>query len=132
MQTLEQVIIQTESITFWKGIENNPHTVVPTLSTSDTNLRHLLNKQKLTSLNQTDSCRSVCKRQDTCDQIDLLLLDAFSKENNASPEKESPKSRSELFFASLVEVFDCLSRKWNQMACTEIIPVLMKQEIADD
>ena len=93
------------------------------MSTSDTNLRHSLNKQ---------SCRSVSKHQDTCDQIDLLLVDAFSKENNASPKKESPKSRSELFFVSLVEVFDHLSRKWNQMACTEIIPVLMKQEIADD
>ena len=39
---------------------------------------------------------SVSKRQDTRDQIDLLVVNALSKENEASP-----KNRNELLCASI-------------------------------
>ena len=44
---------------------------------------------------------SASKRQDTRDQIDLLVVNALSKENEASPKKESPKNRNELLCASI-------------------------------
>ena len=58
---------------------------------------HLSNKQKLTRLNKIESSGSVSKRQDTRDQIDLLLVNTLSKENEASAKNESLKSENELF-----------------------------------
>ena len=49
-----------------------------------------------------------------------------------SPKKESPKSGNELFCANLVEVFDRLTRKRNQMTRIKIMQVLMKHEFAND
>ena len=98
------------------------HTPVPsTSSTPDTNLGHLSNKPKLTRLNQIDSRENVSKHPVTLDKTDLLLVNVLSKENEASAKKEFPKSGNELFCASLVEVFACLTRKRNQMARIEII-----------
>ena len=85
------------------GISLPLHTPVPsTSSTPDTNLGHSSNERKLTRLNQFYSSASLSKRQDTRDQIDLLLVNALSKENEASPKKESPKSGNELFCAIFV------------------------------
>ena len=67
-------------------ISSPPHTPVPsTSSTLDTNLGHSSNKRKLTHLNQIDSTGNVSTRQDTRDQIDLLLVNALSNENEVSP-----------------------------------------------
>ena len=96
-------------------ISSPPHTSVSsTLSSPDTNFGYSSNKRKLTRLSQIDSSGSVSKRQDTRDRIDLLLVNALSNENEASPKQESPKSGNELFCASLVEAFDLLNRKTNQ------------------
>ena len=84
-------------------ISSPPCTAVSsTSSTLDTSLRHSSNKRKLTCLNQIDSSGNVSKRQDTRDQIYLLLLNALSKENQASLKKEFPNSGKELFCTSLV------------------------------
>ena len=93
---------------------------------------HSSNKQKLTRLNQINISRSVPKRQDSRDQTYLLLVNAFSKENEASPKKEFPKKGNEMFSASLVEVFDRLSRKRNLMVRIVIMQVLMKYKFASD
>ena len=117
----------------WTTYTSPPHTAVPsTSSIPDTNLGHLSNKRKLTRLNQIDSSGSVSKRQDTRDQIDFVLVNALSKENEESPKKECPKSGNDLFCVSLVEVFDRLTKKRNQMAHIKIMQVHMKQEFADD
>ena len=58
---------------------------------------HLSNKKKLTHLNKIESSGSASKRQDTRDQIDLLLVNTLSKENEASAKNESLKSENELF-----------------------------------
>ena len=85
-------------------ISSPPHTAVPSTSaTPDINLGHSSNKRKLTRLNQISSSGNVSKRQDTRDQIDLLLLNALSKEHQASPKKESPKIGNELFVGLLLK-----------------------------
>ena len=90
-------------------ISSLPHTPVPTASSfPDTNLGHLLNKRKLTRLNQIDSGGNVSKRQDTRDQIDLLLVKALYKEKEVSPKKGN-----RLLCACPIEIFDCLIRKGN-------------------
>ena len=61
----------------------------------------------------------------------MLLVNAFSKENEASPKKESRKSGKELICTSLGEVFDRLTTKKNQMARVEIMQVLVKHEFAN-
>ena len=129
--TISNANIVNNSGSALDDISSPLHTPVPsTWSTADTNLRDSSNKRKLKRLNQIDSSGSVSKRQDARDQIDLLLVNALSKGNETSREKESPKN--ELFCASLVEVFDRLTRKRNQMARIEIMQLLMKHEFADD
>ena len=102
-QTTSHVNIVNNSGSGLDDISSPPSTAVSsTSSTLDTSLRHSSNKRKLTRLNQIDISGNVSKRQDTRDQIYLLLLNALSKENQASLEKEFPNSGKELFCTSLV------------------------------
>ena len=71
---------------------------------------------------------SVSKRQDTRDQIDLLVVNALSRKTKHLRKKNLQKIEMSCF----VRVFGCLIRKGNQMARTEIIQILMKHELADD
>ena len=102
-QTTSHVNIVNNSGSGSDDISSPPSTAVSsTSSTPDTSLRQSSNKRKLTPLNQIDSSGNVSKRQDTRDQIYLLLLNALSKENQASLKKEFSNSRKELLCASLV------------------------------
>ena len=84
-QTTSHVNIVNNSGSGSDDISSPPSTAVSsTSSTPDTSLRHSSNKRKLTRPNQIDSSGNVSKRQDTRDQIYLLLLNGLSKENQAS------------------------------------------------
>ena len=61
------------------------------------------------------------KRKSKSEEIDLMLINELSKENN-----KKEKTSNELFCSSLVETFDKLTEKRNRMARVEIMQVLKK------
>ena len=106
-----------------------PTPTSPSLSLQETVTPSL--KRKLVSPDSIASNSRRARKQDTHDQIDLLLVNALSKENEP-PKNETRKSSNELFCASLVEIMDRLSNKHNQMARIGIMQILLKHEFAED